>query len=64
MAPGYVAGPPRNTAEPATRTVAPARAARGAVSAVIPPSTSIAIGRPPINAFARPIASQLASMKA
>ena len=35
-----------NTAEPATRALAPARTASGATSGVMPPSISISIGRP------------------
>ena len=42
--------PPLNTAEPATSTLAPACATCGAVSGVMPPSTSMSIGRPPASA--------------
>ena len=39
------AAPPLNTAEPATSTLAPARATAAAFSGVTPPSTSMSIGR-------------------
>src|SRR5262245_12316201 len=60
----YASGPPRlNTAEPATSALAPARATIGAFSAVMPPSTSMSIGRAPTSARSRAIFSAAYGMK-
>src|SRR5262249_26895145 len=60
----YADGPPWKTAEPATSTLAPAATTFGAVSAVMPPSTSRSIGRPAIMALTRAIFSTADGMKA
>jgi len=56
--------PSLNTAEPATRTLAPALAQAAAVSGVTPPSTASSIGRAPIRDRTRAIFSSIAGIKA
>src|SRR5579872_1825042 len=56
--------PPLNTAEPATSTLAPAAITFGAVSGVMPPSTSMSIGRPATSARTCSTFSIAAGMKA
>src|SRR6202008_1954330 len=46
MLSAYLSGPPRKTALPATRAVAPAATQSGAVSGVPPPSTSRMMSQP------------------